>query len=114
MYYCETCKKLFQEPKCSRCRAYDLREVTDDDFCYLCERDAMSADMLTEILSDRHIPCGRRSGTSAAAALYLGAHFETCKLYVPYRDLAAAQEIVTSLFSGEAEPVPSDAPTEDN
>ena len=50
MKYCENCHVAAEPPRCPLCGGKRLREVKDEDYCFLTEMRAMEGEMLADIL----------------------------------------------------------------
>lgn len=82
MFYCKKCHSLSQTQECGHCGFNQLREVKDDDFCYLATTNENFGKMLVEYLSNEGINCvclPYGDGVRSQFALSLGQY----KLYVP-------------------------------
>ena len=93
MFYCEKCHTLSHTQDCSCCGFNQLREVKDDDFCYLTTLSEDFGKMFIEYLSNEGINCASvpyGDGVRSQFALSLGQY----KLYVPYKFYNNACEIL--------------------
>lgn len=72
-----------------------------EDVCLLTEKDAIWAGMLADVLTQNGVPFVKESVLGAGMALRAGPMMDTIRFYVPRSQLAAAQELVSELFSGE-------------
>ncbi|MBR2449108.1 MAG: hypothetical protein IKB30_03195 [Clostridia bacterium] len=93
MFYCEKCHSLSQNQECGCCGFNQLREVKDDDFCYLTTTNEDFGKMFVEYLSNEGINCVSvpyGDGVRSQMALSLGKY----KLYVPYKFYNNACEIL--------------------
>ena len=93
MYYCEKCHLITEKEICDCCANKDLREVADDDYCFLCEFEEAIGKMFSEILKNEGIysvmePIG--SGVRSNFGLSLGRY----AIYVPYRFYFQAEELL--------------------
>lgn len=89
MKYCENCSVVTGGVRCPQCGGKKLREVKDDDYCFLIELPALNGDMLADILRGNGIECVTMpsgSGLNTAMALPL----ENRKLFVCWKDWNAA------------------------
>ena len=95
MYFCEKCNTLMQDNCCTICGKKDLREVQDDDFCYLVTLNADNAHYFEENLKLHNIPSALLGGGGLDLRTRTSGKF---KIYVPYRLLDKATEIYNILF----------------
>ncbi len=70
------------------------------DYEFLTEKEAMWAEMLTEVLKDNSVECVTLPVFGAAMTLRGGAK-ERLRVYVPKESLPRAKEIYDELFSGD-------------
>ena len=74
MKYCENCHVAAELPRCPLCGGKKLREIKEDDYCFLTEMRAMNGEMLADILRGNGIECVSMpsgSGLNTAMALPL-------------------------------------------
>ena len=93
MFYCEKCNSLSQTQECVHCGFNQLREVKDEDFCYLTTTNEDFGKMFVEYLRNEGIICASvpyGDGVRSQFALSLGQY----KLYVPYKFYNNACEIL--------------------
>ena len=93
MFYCEKCHFLSDNTSCRNCGVDNLREVKDDDFCYLATIDEFFGKMLIDAMVNEDIkylviPVG--NGVRSHVALSLGNY----QLYVTYNQYRFASEII--------------------
>ena len=89
MYFCEKCNLRMQNNICENCGKKKLREVQDDDFCFLVALNADKAKYFEENLKLQDIPV-------ALLGAGLDLRYRTSevfKIYIPYRYLDQATEI---------------------
>ena len=97
MKYCENCKSLGDADRCRTCGNVEMRDVRDDDFCFLLSSDENSAKMLEYALEEAKIKCAMVSfGNGARSAL--GLNLGNYKVYVPYKTYEEAKDIVNSFI----------------
>ena len=97
MNYCEKCKIVEYNEYCSVCGRKN-REVSDDDFCFLVKASESFGEMFEDVLRRESIPCAIvpcGTGVSSALALKL----ESCRIYVPFRFLQKAVELLNDFGS---------------
>lgn len=94
MFYCENCNVAMPTEQCGVCGKKKLREVRDDDFCYLATLTADHAHMLEETLKLEEIPVAAL-GAGLDLRTRTSANFH---LYVPYKFLTKAGEIRRTIF----------------
>ena len=92
MLYCPNCKLLCETTICSRCHA-PLRNVHNEDYCFLTEKDNIWAGALSELFTQQQIPfvCQQLLGDGLAARI--GPAQERIIFYVPYAFYSQAQEL---------------------
>ncbi len=84
MFYCEKCRMVFETDFCEFCSETQLREVGDDDFCFLIECEELFGKMLEEALQNEGIKCAMRpvgNGVRSNFGLSLGKY----QVFVPYQ-----------------------------
>ena len=93
MYFCENCNKVSDYDFCRDCGKGDLREVKDDDFCFLTECANSFGEMMKSLFEQKGIPCvllpygsGTRTG--------LGLKLENYRVFVPFSYLKKAKDIL--------------------
>lgn len=96
--YCERCRLVFDGGKCPECGKKSKRDVEPDDACFLTEQPQIFSDMLTDILEQNSIPYYTKGVYGAGLAIKIGPVNERFRIYVLYRDLERAGDIVTGLF----------------
>ena len=102
MKYCENCHIAADSPRCPLCGGKKLREIKEDDYCFLTEMRAMNGEMLADILRGNGIECVTMpsgSGLNTAMALPL----ENSRLYVPWRSLEQANAYLREAAAAETE-----------
>ncbi len=99
--YCENCCLLFDAAKCPECGRRG-REVRDEDYCLLTEKQEMWAEMLADALRQNEIEALLRSVNGAALSLFTGPAGSFCQVFVPYRDMEKAAWVEESLFGPNA------------
>ena len=85
MKYCENCSYATDAARCPLCGGKHLREVEDDDYCFLIEKPKLEGEMLADVLRGNGIGCvavPSGSGVLSAMALPL----ENRKLFVRWKD----------------------------
>lgn len=83
MFYCEKCRMVSEIDFCACCSETQLREVRDDDFCFLIECEEVFGKMLEEALQNEGIQCAMRpvgNGVRSNFGLSLGKY----QMFVPY------------------------------
>lgn len=98
MYYCEKCHRLCEEDHCLNCNKKNLREVSDDDYCFLIEKEMIWCEMLKEILTNYDIPYIYESTNGAAMGLNLGVSMERYQVFTPYAHYEQAKQIMKHMF----------------
>lgn len=92
--YCEKCKRLCATEKECDCGNQNIREVTDQDYCFLLVADEVPSEMLQDCFANNGIdsvlvPTG--DGYRSALGLSLGKFI----IYVLYSQYEQAKEIVS-------------------
>lgn len=98
MYYCEKCHMLNEENHCINCCKKKLREVRDDDYCFLTEKEMMWCEMLKEILDNYDISYICESTNGAAMGLNMGVAIERYQVFTPYANYEQASQIIKHMF----------------
>ena len=99
MQYCEHCRKPIEGDRCPWCGKKHLRELREDDLCFLEEKELIWSEMLADVLKEQNIPFLQKNVLGAGLTISLGTVRERVRFYVYYRDLEAAEEVVKDLFS---------------
>lgn len=99
MNYCEKCYHLNDQEECSCCGNKKLRGITDQDICFLIEKQTIWAEMLKEKLDNAEIPYECVGGMGAAMAIKAGPYLENYQFYVPYAYYPKAKNIIDEMFS---------------
>lgn len=93
MKFCENCNAATNKPFCPFCGTTKLRDVADDDFCFLAETQGGDGAKLADMLEENGIPYSAMpygSGTESRLALPLSGY----RIYVPYRFLKTAESLM--------------------
>ncbi len=95
MNYCEKCYNLCEDSICEFCGNKKLRPVGADDYCFLVETEQTNGEMLCDIFEQegiKHtvIPTGNGVRSN------FGLNLENYEIYVQYKSLDLAKEIVNS------------------
>lgn len=98
MYYCERCHWLNVKDICENCHTKSLREVHQDDYCFLVEKEMLWAEALKEILDNHEIPYVCESIHGSAMALRVAPLREDFQFYVPYKYYLKAKELIEKMF----------------
>lgn len=71
-----------------------MRVVTDEDYCFLIERQTIWSEIIKDALNQAEIPfeCTRDMG--AAMAIKAGPYLENYQFYVPYAYYQQAKKII--------------------
>ena len=101
MLYCTHCALLTEEQICPVCGSEDLRAPENGDFCFLTERQALWAGLLSDVLRQEGIPFVKESVQGAGLAAKIGPIAERIRFWVPYDRYPAAKELETAIFSAE-------------
>ncbi len=97
VFYCENCNTKSVTNRCNKCGRKNLREIKDDDFCFFCQMDSLSAENLKNKLDSENIGCALIPyGTGLRTAL--GMNLENYLVFVEYRAL----NYVENLFLQES------------
>lgn len=100
--YCEKCKLYFEgENKCPDCGSKKVREVKNDDVCFVIEINMILAGLLEEVYKQNGIPYMIKGRLGAALTLTLGSGIETTSFYVPYSCLEKAKELADDIFNSK-------------
>lgn len=106
--YCEKCKRIIPEERCSFCKRSTVREPKAKDLCLLTETDYISSGILEDVLQQRGIPFLRKGVMGAGLAIKVGPMLDRSRFYVPFDQLETAMGVRDELFaasedSGEEE-----------
>lgn len=102
MNYCENCHVAADLPRCPVCGGKKLREVKDEDYCFLIEKPAMEGDMLADVLRGNGIECVAMpsgNGVRTAFSLWL----DKRKLFVPWKSFGTAKSYLQEADNSETE-----------
>lgn len=107
MKYCENCYFVFDQERCPLCGNKKVRQVQEDDFCFLTEKSISHCEMLMKLLKKDNIyystmPYGR------GIESYFGLPLENCRLYVPFSSLEKANKIMQQAEDSESEKLRND------
>ena len=100
MLYCEKCRMNTEGDCCPECGRKKLREIREDDPCFLIERDAIWSEVVEDFLKENGIPFLTKGKMGAGLAIHVGPMFEKNRYYVPYACLERARELTDALFAG--------------
>ena len=100
MNFCEKCNFASEQEFCPVCGSKKLREVKDDDFCFLADSKMSPCETLIDILDEKKIaysqvPYGMASRWAMPLTLY--------RLYVPYRSLEWAKNELQGIIDAKTE-----------
>lgn len=93
MYYCDKCHLVSETESCDCCSNTKLRDVREDDCCFLIECEEVFGKMFGEILQNEAIDCVMEpvgNGVRSNFGLSLGKY----KIFVPNRFYLRAQELL--------------------
>ena len=96
MKYCENCYFATNETRCPVCASKKLRDIQIDDFCYVVEGSTAYCENLMDIFRDNEIPYSTLSYGDGTRS-YSGLRLENYRLYVPYRFLQKAKNIIVQI-----------------
>ena len=100
MKYCENCFAAFDSPRCPLCGGKKVREIEEEDYCFLTERSAAESEVLADVLRGNEIPCVTEpSGNGVRTAMALP--LENRKLFVPWRCFSAAKSYLREIAEAE-------------
>ena len=100
--YCEKCRHIFDGERCPNCRKGKVRQVKDDDLCYLTEKGSPWNGMLEDVLRQKGIPFMTGGRLGAGLSTYVGPILEVTRFYVRWSDLEKAREVVAALFGEDS------------
>ena len=104
MLYCEKCRLPAEGDRCPECGRKKLREIREDDLCFLIERDVIWSEVVEDLLKENDIPYLTKGRMGAGLAISVGPMFEKNRYYVPYACLEKARELMIAVFEkGEGE-----------
>ena len=100
MLYCKKCRRVFESDTCPTC-GRSGRQSASDDICFLVEKEAVWAGMLTDVLQQEGLPFLKEGALGAGVTARAGFMMESYRFYVRCEDLSRAQEIVKELFASK-------------
>lgn len=92
MKFCGNCHQLTEDAHCPICGGV-IREVEDEDYCFLTEQPDLIARLVEGRLKDAKLPCVMRPVLGAGVTMRTGGR-EWYQLYVPYAVLDQAQTLL--------------------
>lgn len=98
MKYCLDCYHLCENQQCSNCNSRNVRDVLDDDYCFLVEKSALYIETVKEYLEKYNIPYISQGSMGAGMALKVGPMLEMFSIYVPYKYYHDALKIIEFMF----------------
>ena len=102
--YCINCKSLTSGGVCEKCGHKKLRAPEMDDVCLLADLDHITASILISELEQARIPFTKQSWQGAGLTMLFGNAIEAYRIYVRYRDISAASELLEILKAENDEP----------
>lgn len=107
MNFCEKCRHVSEQTRCEHCGKRKLRQVLEDDFCFLIEGNSSYSRELADSLKQRGIscvelPCGSGVGTRSAMPL------PNRQVFVRFRFLESAKELIRDMEAAETEVLRAD------
>lgn len=102
MNFCENCHCVTEQEYCPLCGAKKLRQVREDDFCFLTENSASYGEDLISIFKESGIPCSAvpyGSGLESRFALPLSNY----RIFVPFNCLEKAENIILEIENSKTE-----------
>lgn len=95
--FCTNCRSLTTGGVCGKCGHKKLRAPVMDDVCLLADLDHITCSILKSELEEAHIPYTTQAWQGAGLTMLFGNAIEAYRVYVRYRDLDAANELVQVL-----------------
>ena len=105
--YCLNCKSLTSGGVCEKCGHKKLRAPEADDVCLLADLDHITASILISELEQARIPFTKQSWQGAGLTMLFGNAIEAYRIYVRYRDMGAAGELLEIVKAKDDEPADS-------
>ena len=102
MNYCENCHFATEQNYCPNCGKKKLRQVAQDDFCFILEKDRAYCDGLIEIFKESGVTCSAVPFGSGVESQF-GLPLKNYRLFVPFNSLKKAQNLVHDLEIAETE-----------
>ena len=100
MNFCENCNFADEQECCPLCGSKKLREVRDDDFCFLADSEISPCESMIDIFDEQGIPYIKVPyGTGSRLALPQSKY----RLYFQYRSLESVKRIVRDVVNNEKE-----------
>ena len=112
MLYCEKCRLPVEEQaageeRCPECGRKKLRQIREDDPCFLIERGLIWSEVVEDFLKQNGIPYLTKGRMGAGLAINVGPMFEKNRYFVPWSCLEKARELMNAVFE-ETEEKPED------
>lgn len=99
MNYCDRCNNIFIDDKCPHCNSKKVREVRDDDYCFIIEKELIWAEALRELLDKNNIPYEVLTKYGAGLSIKMGPYNEVYRFYIPYKYMEQATNIISKMFN---------------
>lgn len=97
-HYCDRCHLVFDSKICPNCNTKHTREVTQEDYCFLIEKETLWAEMLKEVLENNEIDYAVSPNLGAGLSIKIGIYSEKYKFYVPFKYFNKAKQITQTMF----------------
>lgn len=100
--YCENCHFAVADTRCPVCGSKRLRQINDDDYCFLTENSEACLGTLIDALEEsgiKYTSVPYRSGLQSKLALPVSRY----RLFVPFLSLESAQNIIRGRENAQTE-----------
>jgi len=84
--------------KCPNCKKKKLLAPKENDPVYLMTKDAITAAIIEDILSQNNIPNLKQGLSGSLITAYVGYSRETCRIFVPYGAYEKSKELLGNFF----------------
>ncbi len=98
MNYCSRCFHVFEQDQCPVCRNRKIRKVTEEDLCFLIEKQLIWTEIIKQTLEEHEIPYQCRGDKGAGLAIKMGPYLENYEFCVPYCYLEKARILMNKIF----------------
>lgn len=102
MDFCENCNVAFEGERCPVCNTKKIRQVRDEDFCFLIEDSVHHSDVLMSVLVAHDIPHSAMPFGSGVES-YIGTSLSYRRIYVPFGYLEKARDILREIEVSKTE-----------
>lgn len=102
MNFCEKCNGAFEDERCPACGNKKVRQVRDEDYCFLIEKGVHQCEVLMSVLDANDIHYSAMPFGSGVES-YFGMSLSNYRIYVPYGSLETARGILRDVEAQKTE-----------